>query len=188
MCQLCNSKPVYEFTNQRKLCARCFANYFQKKFLYTLRKFGMIHPRDIVGYKKGNSLKKIVLEYLLKFASQKYGFQLVKLPDKKANKIVDDSSLDSESEKIVREIIEGNAVNLKKCLPVEERIIKPLYLFLDEEIMLYAKIKRLKFKEGKKRKDRIANFVDSLEEKHPEVKRAVVNSLLGMYKGNKKDL
>lgn len=182
MCKLCETNPVYEFTNQRKLCARCFVNYFQKKFLYTLGKFNMIKQGDVIGYKKSNDFKGVVLEYLLNFASRKYNFTLVKLP-KKADKIAVDSSLDSESENIVNTLIKGNSLKLKKNLPVEGKIIKPLYLFLDEEILLYARIKKLGFSRdvlGKKNK--IENFLDEFEKKHPEVKRAVVNSLLELYR------
>ncbi|MCL5018687.1 MAG: hypothetical protein M1416_02905 [Candidatus Pacearchaeota archaeon] len=182
MCKLCEKKPVYEFTNKRKLCARCFVNYFQKKFLYTLRKFNMIKQGEVIGYKKTNDFKGVVLEYLLKMANEKSNFTLVKLPNK-TDKIAIDSSLDSESENIVTSIIKENASGLKEELPVGEKIIKPLYLFLDEEILLYARLKKLGFsRDIKKRKDKIENFIDGLEKKHPEVKRAVVNSLLEIYK------
>jgi len=181
MCQLCNSKPVYEFTNKRKLCARCFVNYFQKKFLYTLRKFDMIKREDIIGYKKNNDFRNVVLENLLQLASQKYGFSLVKLPNKKANKIASDSSIDFEAKSVINIIIEGKSSDLENYLPIEKEIIKPLYLFLDEEILLYAKIKKLKFNSIKESRDKITDFLNKSNEKHPEVKRAVVNSLLKLY-------
>jgi hypothetical protein len=182
MCKLCDEKPVYEFTNKRKLCARCFVNYFQKKFLYTLRKFNMIKRGDIVGYKKSNDFKGIVLEHLLEFASQKYGFELVQISNKKITKIAVDSSIDSESEDVVNILINGKFSELKRDLPVEGNIIKPLYLFLDEEILLYARLKKLGFsRDVKNKKDKIKNLLDEFEKKHPEVKRAVVNSLLEIY-------
>jgi len=185
MCKLCEKKPVYEFTNKRKLCARCFVNYFNKKFLYTLRKFNMVKNGDIIGYKKSNDFKGIVLENLLKFASEKYNFELVRLPNNKANKIAVDSSIDSESEDILNILIKGKSSELSKNLPVEKNIIKPLYLFLDEEILLYARLKKLGFsRDIKKGKNKIENFLDEFEIKHPEVKRAVVNSLLEISKIN----
>ena len=212
MCKQCELNPVYEFTNKRKLCKNCFVNYFLKKLLYTIRKFKMIKTGDIIGYKKINTLKGVVLEDLLLFLKKKSGIELVKLPNKKANKIASYSSIDSESTEIVNLIIEKNSLDLKKELPVEKNVIKPLYLFLDEEILLYAKIKNLKFKkvdssisdfaqlslpptrEEKNlfsqnrsqfqppKKNKIANFIQEFEKKHPEVKRAVVNSLLELYK------
>lgn len=184
MCHLCKTKPVYEFTNKRKLCARCFVSYFEKKVLYTIKKFGMIKREDVVGYKKDNSLKGMVLENILKFVSDKAGFNLVRFPDNKADKIAVASSIDSESENITKTLIEGNASDLKKYLPVYGRIIKPLYLFLEQEILLYAKIKKLKFSRKEMKGNKFNNFLNHSEEKHPEVKRAVVNSLLELYNKN----
>jgi len=141
----------------------------------------MIQTGDIVGYKKTDNLRGVVLEDLLLFLKKKYGTEVVKLPNKKFTKIASDSSIDLESNKIVSSIIEKNSADLEKELPVEKNVIKPLYLFLDEEILLYAKIKNLKFKEEKIKKNKIENFINEFEKKHPEVKRAVVNSLLELY-------
>jgi len=182
MCRLCETNPVYEFTNKRKLCKKCFINYFQKKVLYEIRKFSMVKKEDIVGYKKRNDFKGVVLEYILKFAVEKIGFQLVRLPNAKAKKIAIDSSIDSESCIILNCLIDGNVSDLKDNLPVKRDIIKPLYLFLDEEILLFAKIKNLKFKKTKEENNKINLFIEEFEKKHPEVKRAVVNSLLELYK------
>jgi tRNA(Ile)-lysidine synthase TilS/MesJ len=147
-----------------------------------LRKFGMIKHGDIVGVKRGNGFKEIVLEHLLIFASEKYNFELVRLPNTKANKIAVDDSIDSESEDIVNILIKENSSKLKRDLPVEGKIIKPLYLFLDEEILLYARLKKLGFSRNVlRKKDKIESFIDDFEKKHPEVKRAVVNSLLEIY-------
>jgi tRNA(Ile)-lysidine synthase TilS/MesJ len=143
----------------------------------------MIKHGDIVGFRKGNGLNEIVLEHLLTFASEKYNFELVRLPNKRANKIASDSSIDSESEDIINILINGNSSELKKDLPVEGKIIKPLYLFLNEEILLYARLKKFGFtKTVYKKKSKIKEFTDEFEKKHPEVKRAVVNSFLELYK------
>jgi tRNA(Ile)-lysidine synthase TilS/MesJ len=142
----------------------------------------MIHSGEVVGYKKTSYLKGVVLEDLLIFLRKKSGIEFTKLPSNKTKKIAVDSSLDSEANEIVSSIIQGNALNLKKSLPVEGNIIKPLYLFLDEEILLYSKIKKLKFKKNKETNDKIKEFINEFEKKHPEVKRAVVNSLLELYK------
>ena len=181
MCKLCEKNPVYEFTNKRKLCKKCFMVYFQKKVLYTIRKFNMIKRGDTIGYKKENYFRGVVLEDILNFVKERANFSLVKLPNKKANKLAVDSSIDSESSKIIRTLINGNVSELKKFLPVYGNIIKPLYLFLDEEIFLYAKLKGLKFKQKKKKEDKIQKFENEFEKKHPEIKRAIVNSLLALH-------
>ncbi len=180
MCKLCETNPVYEFTNKRKLCKRCFINYFQKKILYTIRKFNMIKNGDVVLYKKKNDFKSVVLREMLKFVSDKTDIILT-TSGRKSEKIAVASSIDSEAEKIVKILINGNASELKNFLPVYGKIIKPLYLFLDEEILLYAKLKNLKFKKSKEKKGKIKDFEDEFEKRHPEVKRAIVNSILELY-------
>jgi len=178
MCKLCETNPVYEFTNKRKLCKTCFLHYFQKKVLYTIRKFKMINRGDAVEYKKNNSFKGVVLEEILKFIADKME---ISLNSWKKGKIASDSSIDSEADNIVKTLINGNVSELKKFLPVFGNRIKPLYLFLDEEILLYAELKNLKFKKSKAKKDKIKSFEDEFEKKHPEVKRAIVNSILELY-------
>lgn len=226
MCKQCQTKPVYEFTNQRKLCGRCFVNYFQKKVLYTIRKFGMIKNGDVVGYFPSNHFRGVVLEDILKIFAEKANVELRKLPahfrsqiDYSEPDICQGSSLkkfvkqimnlaenpdivgfgainnraqrgqikmalpftlDSESEGIIQTLIQGREKSLEKFKPVSEKIIKPLYLFSDEEVLLYAKLRKLKFRKTENRKDKISEFLDDIEKKHPEVKRAIVNGYLGL--------
>ena len=208
MCKACQTKPVYEFTNKRKLCRRCFINYFQKKVLYIIRKFKMISRNDIIGYYNGNNFRNVVLEDILKMFEDKLMIDVVELParynsqmDNKSlikkqsvnsfvnsfissqrraipNKIAIPLTIDSTAYGIINELIEGKIKNLKEVTPVKGKVIKPLYLFLDKEVLLYAKLKKLKFKKIKKEETKISKFIDDLEKKHPEVKRAVVNSLI----------
>ena len=178
MCKLCETNPVYEFTNKRKLCRRCFIDYFHKKVLYTIRKFRMISKRDRIFYKKSKNFKGVVLEEMLKFVADKVE---IKLNSGKNNKVAIDSSIDSEADSIVKNLINGNVSELKEFLPVYKNTIKPLYLFLDEEILLYAKLRNLKFNKKTEKKDKIESFEDEFEKKHPEVKRAIVNSILELY-------
>ncbi|MFA5071008.1 MAG: hypothetical protein WC511_01400 [Candidatus Pacearchaeota archaeon] len=181
MCKQCETNPVYEFTNQRKLCKTCFITYFNKKVLFTLRKYHLIKSGDIIGYKNGEGFREVVLEDILLFISEKYGFNIVKLPNKKANKIAVASTLDSESHDIVKSFVDEDVSKIKNILPSDGNFIKPLYLFLDEEVLLYAKLKNMKYKNVKKTGDRINNLLNDFEKKHPEVKRAVVNSILELY-------
>jgi hypothetical protein len=159
----------------------------------------MFDGKDVIGYVKRSDFKSIVLEEMLKFVSDKYNFNVIKMPNKKweppagssqlqhpnrklkVTKIALNSSLDSESEKIIHILIEKKAGELKSCFPVVGKEVKPLYLFLDSEILLFAKLKGLKFKEIKKQKEKIEAFADEFEKYHPEVKRAVVNSVLKLY-------
>jgi len=188
MCKLCETKPVYEFTNKRKVCKSCFIRWFQKKILYTIRKFSLIEKNDLIGYESGKGFRSVVLENVLKMYSEKAIVEVVRLHSKtKPNKIAIASTIDSESQKIVHELIKGDVKNLKEVLPItsapppphRQLLIKPLYLFLDKEVLLYAKLKGLKFAKVKKEKaDEIGKFVNGLEKKHPEVKRAIVKGVL----------
>ena len=191
MCKQCEKNPVYEFTNKRKLCKQCFVRYFHKKFLYIIRKFGMVRQSDVVQYKNDGGFRGVGLDEMLKMFSERAHVKLVKkgkshrsvypkLRSKGAIRIAIDSTLDSEAEEIVHARIKKDAKKLK-VPPVEGKIIRPLYLFLDKEVLLYAKIRRLKFNEKKVVKDKVSKFVDLMEETHPEVKRAIVNSYLKLY-------
>ncbi len=182
MCKQCELNSVYEFTNKRKLCKRCFINYFQKKVLYTIKKFNMVKKGEVIGYKKGSNFRGIVLDEILKFIAKKSNITLTSSQSRKADKIAVNSSVDSESGKIIEAIIKGNVSEIKKFLPVYKSIIKPLYLFLDGEILLYAKLKKLKFKREKKKTNEIQDFMNEFEKKHPEVKRAIINGFLEIYK------
>jgi len=176
MCKQCETKPVYEFTNQRKLCKTCFVRWFQKKVLYTIRRFELIKSGEVVGYKFEGSFRDVVLEDVLKMFAEKSMVELIKLPTtKKLSKIAIASTTDLEADKIVHALINGG----KLSSAVDGKMIKPLYLFLDKEVLLYAKLRNLRFKKTEEgTQDKISEFIDGLEKKHPEVKQAVVSGLL----------
>jgi len=141
----------------------------------------MIKQNDIVGYENKNDFRNVVLENLLKLLSKNSQVKIIKLQSKKKfTKTAIPETSDSASEKIIHEIIKGKAEKLKQFSPVHKKIIKPLYLFLDKEVLLYAKLKKLKFKKTKEKKDKISEFIDGLEKKHPEIKHAMIQSCLSM--------
>ena len=179
MCNLCLTNPVYEFTNKRKICGRCFINWFQKKFLYTIRKFEMVVSEDIIGYDNKGDFRGVVLEELLNIFVEKAPVEIVKLPTKKKiTKKAIVSTKDLESDNIINILIKKDAKELNELAPVNGNVIKPLYLFLDKEVLLYAKLKKLKCKEISKSKETI---VSKLEEKHPEIRHSIIQSYLGLF-------
>ena len=178
MCKICETRPVYEFSNGRKICSFCFTRWFQKKALYTIRKFSMLRKEDAIGYGKGNGFRDVVLENVLQMYSKGAIVELVRLPSKKnVNKIAIPETTDLTSNEILIQLIKGK-INIKKFQPVDGSVIKPLCLFTDKEVLLYAKIKNLKFKIAAEKKDKLSVFIDGLETKHPEVKHAIVNGIL----------
>jgi tRNA(Ile)-lysidine synthase TilS/MesJ len=159
--------------------------YFQKKFFYTIRKFNLIKPKDKISYESAKDFRDAVLEDLFKTFSGKLMIEFAKYSKKKTGKMAVASTIDLESDKIIHTIINDKISRIKKSAPIEKKnnqlIIKPLYLFLDKEVMLYAQLRRLKFKKEENKKDKISEFVEEMEKKHPEIKRAVVNSYLELY-------
>ena len=71
MCKQCETNPVYEFTNKGKLCKMCFVRWFQKKFLYTVRKFKMIEKGDVIEFNNKRTFRDAVLGDLLRLYSGK---------------------------------------------------------------------------------------------------------------------
>ncbi len=161
----------------------------------------MVKPNDVIGYdvsstqgctpkniQKNIFTRGIVLEDVLKMFAKKTMVELVELPSRKhLDKIAIASTIDLEANEIIHTLIQGNIKDLKNLKPVNGKIIKPLYLFLDKEVLLYAKLKKLKFKKEAVRSSllgknvgKISIFINKLEKKHPEVKRAIVNSYLGL--------
>lgn len=186
MCKECKTNPVYQFTNKRTLCKNCFITYFHKKILHTIRKFHMLDYKRkknyIVAYKNKKDFRTIVMKEALTILSDKLRIDLKKLPTTKAKKIAIESTIDTEADKIIKNIIKKNSKTLETSnKPTDGKTIKPLYLFLDEEVLLYAKIKKLKYKKIKKPKNKITNFLNELEKKHPEAKRAILNSYLELF-------
>lgn len=182
MCYLCEIKPVYEFTNQKKLCKTCFIHWFEKKFLYTIRKFKMIQKHDVIAYSKENGFRDVVLENLLNMFTEKAPVEIIEVGfKKKFNKKAIASTIDLESSEIINILFNKKFKGFEKLKPIDKKIIKPLYLFLDEEVLLYAKLKNLKFKKEKFKETKLIDFVKNLEKKHPEIKRGIVNSCLELY-------
>ena len=176
MCKSCETKSVYEFTNQRKLCKDCFTHWFEKKFLYTIRKFQMISKGDSIGYGNKKDFRNVVLIELLKILGERAP---ITINNKKFTKKAIADTTDIIALGIMSDLVKGNLK--QKFEPVDGKIIRPLYLFLDIEVLLYAKLRLLKFNNIKKEKDKWFDFVEDLEKKHPEIKRGIINSYLELF-------
>ncbi len=186
MCYKCQLKPVYEFTNKRRVCKTCYIRWFEKKVLYTIRKFNLLKKGDIVGYSQKNDFRSVVLEAILKMLAKNGRIEVMKLDSSlvhkkegglKITKLAVPSTTDLESYQVVSEILYGDIENLNRLKPLDKKTIKPLYLFLDKEVELYANLRGLDFKRYKKQKDKVSSFIDELEKSHPEIKRSIINGL-----------
>ena len=183
MCKNCELKPVYEFTNQRKLCKNCFINWFNKKFFYTIRRFRLISKNDTIEYLNKKDFRSVVLEHCLKLYAEKTQIKIVRPKNKnKTNKKALELTCDLVSYLLIKGIIDKNINNLKKIsAPKSKKEIKPLILFLDKEIKLYADLKKLKYKKTPEKQNKTTKFINLLEKNHPEIKNSIVRGFLRIY-------
>ena len=234
MCKQCETKPVYEFTNQRKLCVACFTSWFIKKVFYTVRKFGMIKNGDRIGYFKSEHFRAVVLEDVLKMLEKSGRIEIRKIParlrsqinildNKKTRGSYTKLALSDTTDIVANEIVEEVIKSVSSAHPPTQKqksfkIIRPLYLFLDKEVLLYAKLRKLKFakrdvsaitfskelpahlrsqidikdnkksratlERGKSEINKLSQFLNELETKHPEVKQAIIQGWLRLNKNN----
>lgn len=118
-----------------------------------------------------------------------------KAKEMKVNVIATAHSLDDEAENILLNIFKGNSELLAKLGPksgTQEtkafvQRIKPFYLCSTKEIVLYAKLKKLPIPSekiaicplrGETFRIEIRKFLDDMNEKHVDIKNAVVKSFL----------
>jgi len=100
--------------------------------------------------------------------------------------------LDDEAETILLNQFKGNSELLAKLGPVTgiakikkfAQRVKPLYFCSEEQIILYAKIKKLPLSlevcplRGKTFRVEVRNILNEMEKKHREMKNAIVNSFM----------
>jgi hypothetical protein len=175
-------KYVYEFTNGRKVTKKEFIHWFEKKFLYTLRKFHMIKKGDIIIVDSKGDFRGVVLEHLMKMFAEKSPVRLIKKG--KFTKKAITATTDTEAVRMTNILLKASVNSLNELKPVNNKVIKPLFLFLDKEVLLYAKLIGLKFKAVKEITDRLSMFVNDMEKKHPEIKHSIIKSYLDLYSAN----
>lgn len=169
-CKICKLKPVWKFTNQQQLCSLCFSKYFEKKVKSAIGKYRM--PIQKI---KSNSLKAKIINSIIK-----------ELPERKGKISLD--NLNNISNTILYIIMYDAQNKLKKLLLKNQ----PLYFLSDKEILLYAKIKKIKESSLKKTSEKeikgklekpkgklkeINKFITVIEEKNPDIRHNIVNAL-----------
>ena len=101
--------------------------------------------------------------------------------------LISHARLDDISVKIIESLMNKKGTkNLPELLPRYQNIIRPFYLISKKEIELYKKLKKIKITNRamkqtaqiKKTNKEINSWLNSLEQKHPEIKNSIVSSLL----------
>lgn len=138
-----------------------------------------------------------IIYYMLKKIATKSGISVIKakksVKTKRSEKIALLDTLDDTALSVITSIM-GNNPKFSLLTPVVAKdkttYIKPLYFCLDKEIDLYAKVNNIQGKENKKGKNYLKSkayiFINEMEKKHPEIKNAVVNSMLEILPAFKK--
>lgn len=112
---------------------------------------------------KGNSLKVKIINNIIKDLKERKGK-------------ISEENLDDISSYILYTLMHEDIDNLKKFIPSNQ----PLYFLSDKEILLYAKIKKIKGKIKDKENKKIMeinNFIKVIEQKNPDIRQNVVSAL-----------
>jgi hypothetical protein len=185
-------KTVIILQNGKKLNESQFINYFERKVLYTIRKYKLLE-----GIKNNYRFNLKIQDF----------FVLKKID----NVFVSQECMDEIALQVLKTFMEKRNIKeeLNKLKPIvvinKKEIIRPFYLMKKEEVLIYARIKTLEIgpisgrqksrgflseikledknqKDKNKKTDQILKKIDlwisDLEKKHPEIKNAIVNSLL----------
>ena len=159
-CYLCKGRGVIKQQKGRDICRKCFCMLLEKR----IRKYARLNKL----FKKGDRI-------LVKGGMDKYFVKSilkdmpVKLVSKGGNKVVIQWSLDDEINEFVKALFEGKKVKKIKG-------IKLLKVATDKELLMFAKIKKIKFKPNKKDKG-VQMFLDAVEAKHPNIKYNLLHNI-----------
>jgi len=158
-CYLCGGKSSFEQQKGRAICNECFCKQIEKR----VRKYARVNKL----FKRNDKLvvQGAVNKYFVKSMLEGLPVKFVKTNGKK----VIEWTLDDENNEFVKALFENKKVKKSKD-------IKLLKVLTDAEIERFAKIKKLKFKAGKKDKD-VQRFLDDIEAKHPNIKYNLVKNV-----------
>ena len=148
-CYLCSKKAKIQQQKGRAVCDECFCRLIEKRIRKYTRLNKIFRPKDKILVK--GRLSRYFIESITKNLP-------IKIVNKKSNKVVVDWTADDEANLFLEELFLG------KKNKQDKKQVKLLKVITDKEAKLFAKIKKLKFKENKKNKD-IQKFIDELEKK-----------------------
>lgn len=188
-CAYCRRKSVIIIT--KPLCKNHFTHYLERKVKKTIKKFGLINPKKKILVVNLGDASSATAIYLMK----KFYPDVDVVDEKDKNKIIKNNdqivlnhNLDDEAENIMTSIAQGNKKRLAELGPKTFNMVKPLYLCTQEEIKVYAKLKKLKFKTSKSKKSDMKKLLDNFDKRYKGVKHSIVSSYLDIMPLIKKSL
>lgn len=157
-------KVVWRFTNGIELNQKGFCSYFEKKVFKTIRRFNMLKDsaRDEIPISPSKDLNTVVLNSILK---SKFKTKISKAP------IFSSENLSDAAEDIFFNLLRGKFKGMK---PSDSKN-RPLYYLSDEEVKLYATIKKIK---GAKtvRNKKIQELFSRFKKNNPDLEHNIVNA------------
>jgi isochorismate hydrolase len=164
-CYLCNKTAQIKQQKGRAVCNECFTRLIEKRIRKYTRINKLFRPKDkilVIG-----DLNKYFVESIAKNLPMKLFFRAKEdkglIKKNKINKIIIQWTADDEDNLFLESLFLG------KKIKTDKKHISLLKVVTDNESKLFAKIKKLKFKENKKNND-IQKLMDDLERKDPGAK------------------
>ncbi|MBN2111570.1 hypothetical protein JW707_00570 [Candidatus Woesearchaeota archaeon] len=179
-CFKCGRQAVASFRQIGSLCENHFLELIEKRVRKDMRTKRLIRKNDRILLINNESkeyhtgyylLKRIIKDLPVKIETRKTSN--LAASSKKHNKIIIPWSLDDEAEEFLNMVF-----SKKKPKKFSKKTIKLLKNVTEEEIEIFAKIK--KFKCRKQAKPRIKKMLDELEKRYPGYKFSLLNSIKQM--------
>lgn len=174
------NKAVVDLFYIKNLCKSCFFKIIERRLRKHIRLNKLFKKNDrilIIDNLSFYLVKKIIKDLPVKIFFKEIPVNSLnnkKIKDyirnNKINRIVIPWTLDDEISLFLENIF------LNKKTRIKKDYIKLLKTVTDKEIILFARLKNIKFRENKKNKE-IKEFLDKLEYKHPETKFSLLRSI-----------
>jgi len=158
-CLKCKRESEYKLVD-KWYCGRCFSELVEQKIKQNLRKYDIKKDSKLsISDKASEYIIKKVINLPVKIVSD----------EKNADYLILPWTLDDENEEFMKKILENKKINTKE----DKKKIKLFYPVSKQDLTTYFKIKNIDFRPDK---TEINDFLDRMEAKYPETKRALLNS------------
>ena len=161
----CGKKPYKSI----KYCENCFLRIFEKRMRKEMHNYIWFKKHEKVRLIDDKTCKTKIIEQLLIpiLKEARIDVKIVKVKLKNARIILTDN-LDDYNMAFLKAVM--NNKKLEK-----DEYVRPLRQISDEEINTYSEIKDLK--KLKRKKELIFDFMNAMDQRFPETKHAIINSI-----------
>ncbi|MBN2367899.1 hypothetical protein JXC34_02695 [Candidatus Woesearchaeota archaeon] len=184
-------KPSELKVQNLEACESCFIKIIQKRVRKELRLNRLIKKNDRILVIDDSSAESKASEYLLKdiiknlpvkITVKKISYNLGEELNGDYDKIIIPWNADKEDEYFLHAVFQNkDAPYLGHYKLGKKTYVKLLLPVLHDEVILYAKSKKFKFKKDEK-KSYVSGLLDKLEKEYPEVKFSLLKSTIEIRK------